>query len=634
MVEEQTSAFLKKYKQILNFKNQARTRDSSESNNNHLISHENSNKNISKKNVSFLPKLSNIKNNSSSQKYTKVEWQKNNNIMEKKNQANINYISVNNTGKEYRNFIKKYANVSPKKNIEVISDELYKRLLNQNGKEYIDEEVNENSIIIKPKKEKKKQKIILPFLANVKSRYNNYNDKKYNFNESINNENLGKTKKIYMSAKSNDHLAQKEKKYYYLILPGNNSALVEKCLLTRPCWRKIKNNNNTIKCNFIWTEISQEINFPSHNDASLAQIVNHFENHNEISNKKNLFINLLKYCVYNQIDLFSFYPLTIILSFNKEYFNDQIELFKQIYNEMPSLVEGTFDSEETLDNYFKYHFVRRKNNSLKITVPKSHYAGNNLWVLKRINLNRGREIKVLRNLDSIINEIENSKNKKKCSCLIIQKYIENTLLYNNRKFDIRIWVLISYLSTNDKYDVYVFKEGHLKACSETFNINSDDLYVHLTNYSVQKYNKNFSKEEVGNEISFELFQNELDKKGIKKNFKKDIFPKILRIITISTNAAKTKINILARRNCFEIFGYDIILDSNCQPFLLEINTNPGLEESSPLIKMLVPRMIDDAFRLTLDELFERNDKDSNVSIFKVDGYSDEENMWQKVNYKI
>ena len=633
MVEEQTSAFLKKYKQILNFKTQIKKRVSSDSNNNHLIHNDNSNKNIKIKNMNILPKLNPMKKNPSSQKYTKEEWQKNNSIIIKKNQDNKNYISVNNTGKEYRNLIKKYANIAPKKNIEVISEVLYKRLLNQNGKEYEEDEINEN-ILLNPKEEKKKPKIILPFLANIKSRYNNYNDKKDIFNESNNFEKIGNTKKIHISTKNNDHLAQKEKKYYYLILPGNNSALVEKCLLTRPCWRKIKNNNNTIKCNFIWTELSQEINFPSHNDASLAQIINHFENHNEISNKKNLFINLLKFCVYNRIDLFSFFPLTIILSFNKEYFNDQIELFQQIYNDMSSLVEGTFDNEETLDNYFRFHFVRRKNDSLKIKVPKSHYTGKNLWVLKRINLNRGREIKVLRDLNSIISEIENSKNEKKYSCLIIQKYIENTLLYNNRKFDIRIWVLISYLSTNDKYEVYVFKEGHLKACSETFNINSDDLYVHLTNYSVQKYNRNFSKEEVGNEISFELFQNELDKKGIKKNFKKDIFPKILRIIAISTNAAKTKINILARRNCFEIFGYDIILDGNCQPFLLEINTNPGLEESSPLIKMLVPRMIDDAFRLTIDELFERNDKDSNVSIFKVDGYSDEENMWQKVNCKI
>ena len=91
-----------------------------------------------------------------------------------------------------------------------------------------------------------------------------------------------------------------------------------------------------------------------------------------------------------------------------------------------------------------------------------------------------------------------------------------------------------------------------------------------------------------------------------------------------------------RKKCFEIFGYDFILDINCQPFLLEINTNPGLEESSPLIKMLVPRMIDDALRLTIDKAFDNNDgngKKKNSSKFHVDGYSDEENMWMKIKTK-
>ena len=45
MIEEQTSAFLKKYKQILNFKTQIKKRVSSDSNNNHLIHNDNSNKN-------------------------------------------------------------------------------------------------------------------------------------------------------------------------------------------------------------------------------------------------------------------------------------------------------------------------------------------------------------------------------------------------------------------------------------------------------------------------------------------------------------------------------------------------------------------------------------------------------------
>ena len=44
--------------------------------------------------------------------------------------------------------------------------------------------------------------------------------------------------------------------------------------------------------------------------------------------------------------------------------------------------------------------------------------------------------------------------------------------------------------------------------------------------------------------------------------------------------------------------------TNFQPFLIEINTNPGLEESSPLIRMLVPRMLDDALRLTVDKEFD------------------------------
>ena len=68
----------------------------------------------------------------------------------------------------------------------------------------------------------------------------------------------------------------------------------------------------------------------------------------------------------------------------------------------------------------------------------------------------------------------------------------------------RIWVLL-----NHEMNIYICKEGHLKIASEKFYIQSNDLYVHLTNYTIQKKNPNFSKKEIGNEISFDIFQQSL-----------------------------------------------------------------------------------------------------------------------------
>ena len=53
----------------------------------------------------------------------------------------------------------------------------------------------------------------------------------------------------------------------------------------------------------------------------------------------------------------------------------------------------------------------------------------------------------------------------------------------------------------------------------------------------------------------------------------------------------------------EIFGYDFMIDEALRPWLIEVNTNPCLEESNQLLKYLIPRMLDDAFKLTLDIIF-------------------------------
>ena len=52
--------------------------------------------------------------------------------------------------------------------------------------------------------------------------------------------------------------------------------------------------------------------------------------------------------------------------------------------------------------------------------------------------------------------------------------------------------------------------------------------------------------------------------------------------------------------------------------------------SSPIINELLPRMIDDALKLTIDKEFTRSMKYADEeSIFHVNGYDDKKNMWEK-----
>jgi hypothetical protein len=77
------------------------------------------------------------------------------------------------------------------------------------------------------------------------------------------------------------------------------------------------------------------------------------------------------------------------------------------------------------------------------------------------------------------------------SSFVIQKYMEQPLLYGGRKFDIRVWVLVT-----QELKVYLFKEGYMRLSSNAYDLSADkmaDQSVHLTNNAVQKYTQDYNK---------------------------------------------------------------------------------------------------------------------------------------------
>lgn len=49
--------------------------------------------------------------------------------------------------------------------------------------------------------------------------------------------------------------------------------------------------------------------------------------------------------------------------------------------------------------------------------------------------------------------------------------------------------------------------------------------------------------------------------------------------------------------CFELYGFDILLDSKLKPWLLEVNISPSLSSSSPLDKRIKSVLIADTLNL-------------------------------------
>ena len=55
-----------------------------------------------------------------------------------------------------------------------------------------------------------------------------------------------------------------------------------------------------------------------------------------------------------------------------------------------------------------------------------------------------------------------------------------------------------------------------------------------------------------------------------------------------------------RKNVYELFGFDFLLDEDFRIWLIEVNYNPYLGTPNAFMKDLVPKMINDMLKIVLD----------------------------------
>ena len=471
----------------------------------------------------------------------------------------------------------------------------------------------------------------------------------------------------------NNNILCPNEKYYFYINKRYRYQLIN-YMKHRINWEysdinNTNNNENNIIINFEWKYYSNKVNFKKfkyeqNTPIKKLKMINLFEKNYEIGNKKNMFINLITFCEQIGYNIFDVVPFTLILSNTKD--------IDYSFNALKELIDFIQKNKNITNNIItnrKYneHFWYDKNyefiNKQYINFNKNFISDKNYWIIKPPDLYQGKCIEICNNFDDIqkkckkmfkgvdktnipelgyeeysngedeLDDLNQGKKPTKfycCNDIIIQKYLDNPLLYQKRKFDIRCFVLI-----DSNLNVYFCKEGHLKGCSEFYNLNKTNKFIHITNYSFQKNSSNFEKFEIGNEISYKDFKKFLLNERIPIEKFDEMINQMKFLIKLSFKAVSNKLMKINPVLCFEIFGYDFILDNDFKPWILEINDNPGLCISSPVIEKLVPRMMDDAFRLTIDKVFNTKyapdcfDEEGNYkSKFSLDGFNDNENIFE------
>ncbi|OMJ96107.1 hypothetical protein SteCoe_280 [Stentor coeruleus] len=211
----------------------------------------------------------------------------------------------------------------------------------------------------------------------------------------------------------------------------------------------------------------------------------------------------------------------------------------------------------------------------------------NIWIIKPGQNARGSGVRCVRKLQEILDS------GLKMQSRIVQKYNESPLLiplsFGLCKFDLRIWVLVTSF---DPLIIYMYNTCYSRICQEAYTLDSLDSFKHLANYSVQKNIAKNQSETIWSLEQLIVFLNSIEVSW------ENILKKIHYIIIQTLKAVSDLIETKPR--CFELYGFDIIIDSEYKPWLLEVNLSPACAERNDFLIQTLDCMGEGLIRIVFD----------------------------------
>lgn len=248
----------------------------------------------------------------------------------------------------------------------------------------------------------------------------------------------------------------------------------------------------------------------------------------------------------------------------------------------------------------------KKHGGLWIVKPCNGCQGQGIFLVNQLEQARRWQEKALAEVAVSVQESEAYQG------YLVSRYVANPLLIDGKKFDLRIYVLVTSFKP---LRCYFYRQGFCRFCAIRYSpnpANIDNKFMHLTNVAIQKLKKGYNRTH-GNKWSVNIFRLYMERVYGRERTDA-LFDQIFWMIVQSLRAVQPLMD--NERHCFEMYGYDCLVDAHLKPWLLEINASPSLEDTTPVDRINKSNLLMDTMKMAI---YERCPQFIGITEKKMDG---------------